>query len=197
MTGRERRNKDENWEKFEELMRGEIKKDEELMSEAKQDIFAMLRTNISHQRNMITHVAIVAGALASFSLLTLGSPWVYGKKLLVIAIIILLAIIGGSFFSLKIILDYENRTLNELFVRYSGFISKLIESRENLLIDKDTTKFLESLEKLRKEFSSEEIEEKFKKKFLLDWDKSKAILVYAFLFALFLIVLSFIKFSGY
>ena len=176
-------------------MQREIKKDEESMSELKEDIFALLRANIFQQRSMLTHIALVAGALASFSLLTLGSSWVYGKNFLIIAIIILLSVIGWSFFSLNSILDYEGSSLSRLLNEYSDFISKLIDNREKVLMDKDTSKYLKSLEELHKNFSSnfKKFEEEGKKKFELKWNINKGILIYAFLFALFLIALSFIK----
>lgn len=195
MTEREKRNMNRDWEKFEVIMQREIKKDEESMSELKEDIFALLRANIFQQRSMLTHIALVAGALASFSLLTLGSSWVYGKNFLIIAIIILLSVIGWSFFSLNSILDYEGSSLSRLLNEYSDFISKLIDSREKVLMDKDTSKYLKSLEELHKNFSSnfKKFEEEGKKKFELKWNINKGILIYAFLFALFLIALSFIK----
>jgi len=185
-----------NWEKFEEIMQREIKKDEESVSELKEDIFPLLRANIFQQRGMLLHIALVAGALASFSLLTLSSPWVYGKKFLVIAIIILLSVIGWSFFLLNSILDYEDSNLSRLFNEYSDFISKLIDSREKVLRDKDTNKYIKSLEELHKKFSSsfEKFKEEGKKKFEHKWNINKGILIYAFLSALFLIALSFIKF---
>ena len=195
MTEREKRNMNRDWEKFEVIMQREIKKDEESMSELKEDIFALLRANIFQQRSMLTHIALVAGALASFSLLTLGSSWVYGKNFLIIAIIILLSVIGWSFFSLNSILDYEGSSLSRLLNEYSDFISKLIDNREKVLMDKDTSKYLKSLEELHKNFSSnfKKFEEEGKKKFELKWNINKGILIYAFLFALFLIALSFIK----
>ncbi|MFQ5867038.1 MAG: hypothetical protein ACE5IT_03470 [bacterium] len=184
------------WGKTSELIQRQIEKDEDFLSESGKDILDRLSTNLSHQRSMITHIAIVGGALASFSLLILNSSWVYCKTFLILAIVILLGVIGWSFYSLNTILDYENRELTKLSNQYPDMISKRIKARIQVLEDKNVKKYVEALEKINMELISirkEEAESEKKWKFKFDWDRSKKILIYAFLFALFFIGLSFIR----
>ena len=183
-----------NWEKTTELVQKQLEEDEELRSRFSGDIFAGLRANLSQQRSMLTHIAIVSGALASFSLLRLGSSWGWNKTFLVLAIVCLLAVIGGSFYLLNRILDYENSELTKLLQEYSDMISKIMESRKNLLENRDAQKYTAELKQIGNEFKAKREKEKSEEEDKLDWWKTvKIVLIYVFVAALVFNILSFVR----
>ena len=179
------RNMQVNWEKTTELVQKQLEEDEELRSRFSGDIFAGLRANLSQQRNMVTHIAIVSGALASFSLLRLGSAWGLSKIFLVLAIICLLIVIGSSFYLLNKILDYENSELSKLLQEYSDMISKIMESRKNFLENRDAQKYTAELTQISNEFKAKREKEKSEEISKLNWwVMTKKTLIFVLILAL-------------
>jgi len=182
-----------NWEKTTELIQRQLEEDVELESRFSGDIFAGFRANLSQQRGMVTHIAIVSAALASFSVLRLGSSWGSSKTFLVLAIVCLLLVIGGSFYLLNRILNYENSELTELLREYSDMISKIMESRKNLLENRDAQKYTEELKQISKEFKAKREREESEGRSKIDWWKTaKKILIFVFVLALLFNILSLI-----
>lgn len=187
------RNMQVNWEKTTELIQKQLEEDEELRSKFSGDIFAGLRANLSQQRSMLTHIAIVSGALASFSVLRLGSSWGLSKTFLIVAIVCLLAVIGGSFYLLNRILDYENSELTKRLQEYSDMISKIMESRKNLLEDRDAQKYTAELKQISNEFKAKREKEKSEEISKLNWwVMTKKSLIYILILALGFNILSLI-----
>lgn len=181
------------WEKFEGFIHNELERDEKLESEISERIFSGLRANLSQQRSMLTHIAIVGGALASFSLLRLGSSWGRGKILLIFAIIILLVIIACSFYLLNKILDYENTELTKLLQEYSDMFSERKDIIGKVLENRNIPGYFEDLKELHDNFRSKRKTQEANEKSKIDWwNRGKKILIYAFILALILDILSFI-----
>ena len=181
------------WEKTSEFIQKQLEKDEELESEFSGRILSGLQANLSQQRSMVTHLAIVSGALASFSLLRLGSSYGLSKTFLVLAIITLLFVIGGSFLLLNRMLDYEHTEFNNMLEEYSDMISKIVESRRNVLENKNAEKYIKDLEKIRQEFKAKREKEGPKEQAKIRWWKTtKHILIWALVLALVFNILSLI-----
>lgn len=128
------------WEKIKEPIRKELEEVKKTWSESHKDIYAGISINISHQRSMVTHLALVAGALASLSFLLISSPWVYGKIFLASAIILLLGVIGWSFYLLYCVLAEESNQLhilqeqyNDLYPENNRYINECREEIEYIL----------------------------------------------------------------
>ena len=184
------------WEKLRESIRKDLEEVKTIWSECHKDIYAGITINISHQRSMITHLALVAGALASFSFLLISSPLVYGKIFLLSAIILLLGVIGWSFYLLDCVLAKESNQLHKLQKQYNDLYPEKIKIMEEMLVymnkevyDTKIAAFKAKLKLMRKKEEESEKTRKFK----LKWNVSKKILIGVFLFALFLIGISFLK----
>lgn len=185
----------EDWESLKEYLKRDLEKLNKEWSECHKDIYAGTRTIFSLRGGMITHMALVAGALASFSFLIISSPLVHGKTFLILAIIILLGIIAWSFYLLDRILDYEDSSFSKLREQYNELYPKQIMAIEKALMDRNIQEYTKTVKEVSDRLASLRQEEKSEKKGIgrLQQEKSKKWLIAFFLIALLLIGLSFIR----
>lgn len=142
----------ENSEQFEKIIRKDLEGLDGVVREIRNNIFAQLRANVSQHRTMMTYVAIVAAALASFSLLIFNNSWGCGKTLLFFAIIVLLGMIWLAFSSLQSSLDSEYSDLMKMLDDFSDMHSMVKENITNFLKDRNIERYNRTLKDIKEKF---------------------------------------------
>lgn len=118
------------------------------------DIMPLIVQSLNQSRGLMKDIAIISGAIATFSLPLLTSSIVKTHMLLYIAIAILFFIISFSIYHVKEIVTREINELNRQHSTYIDLLSRSIDSINKVYSDGNTNHL--------KKFDAEEIEDKLK-----------------------------------
>ena len=148
--------------------------------------------NLRQIRQFVMNLSIIAGALASFTLMLLPNDIIKCKMLLILADTLLLITIGISVNYLSKILQEENNKLAALNKKYCTLSNEVIQAAEKLeeAPTAENVQYFSSICIKQNDELKDEVQPKNKKSYIID------IMVWFFSVAIILIICSIVNFES-
>ncbi|MFA5776199.1 MAG: hypothetical protein WC988_01430 [Patescibacteria group bacterium] len=120
-------------EKTKQILQNDIEKNYKVRESVGSSIMPVLVETIAQYRNVVLHYALIAGAIAAFTIPVLGSKVIYLKFFAYLALVYLFAIIVYALFHVGILITKEINGLKRQLYTYLKVIDESIKVRRKAI----------------------------------------------------------------